>query len=399
MATEFLNPYEAKKVLSGVLKAMPIKRPNWVQSFFRDLPPTNKKTVNFDQEYGTKNVMGQFVSPKVDADFVKLPTFGHKELVFSYSKEGIDSDEFDELDVRQLGDELGQVDIAKNKAARFIQKVALAEQRFENLFEYVGTSIWLYGGYVAKSEKHPEFIYNFGRTVATIWSQIKGANALDLIPSVNLTTAAVTAPWGGTLMPVVATNGGDYTAGEKAWTRALVTAGTSHPVEDLTKMVQTCNERGTASAIHMSDDAYDAFNFDVTTNYKDAATTTIQTIQNVTLDVVPQLKAVKGLTFRRMWTFASGISIPIYTYNGTYNDRTTGTETKYIGSGWVVVIPDSDGVKVHGRIMHPRANWNAMPRWMNYWEHPKTGEEEWEIHTSFIMGHLNIDALVAWKVV
>ena len=397
--TQFLSPYEADKVLSGVLNALPVKRPNWFQTFFTDGGSTNKTTVNFDQEYGTKNVMGMFVDPKADANPIKLPTFGHKELTFAYTKEAIDSDEFDQLNSRQLGDAFGQVDVMRNKASRFIKKVALAEQRFENLFEKTAVEISLYGGYVAQSEKHPLVKYDFARTKATLASELVGADALDLVPSVNLTTTAVTAPWGDTILPVVATDGGlSFTAGDKAWNKTNIDAGDATPVLDVTKMVQTCNERATASAIHMSDDAYQWFNYDVNTNYKDAASLIISTIQSVSLEIMPTLKNVKGLTFRRMWTLDNGQTVPIYTYNAVYHDRDTGTETKYVGSGWVVVLPDSGGLKIYGRIMHPRASWEAMPRWMNYWQNMKTGEEEWEIHSAFLMGHTQMDALVAWKV-
>lgn len=395
----FATPYDRQKILAGVLKALPVKRTNFIQSFFTEMPPTNNDTVNFDQEYGTKNVIGMFVSPTIDADPVKLPTFGHKELRFAYAKEAIDSDDFAQLNSRQIGQQFGQVNIEANKAARFAWKAAKVEERFENLFEKCTAGILLYGGYEAKSEKFPQMIYDFGRTKATLGSELKGANKLSLIPSVNLTAAAVTFPWGGTALPVVATDGGvSYTQGEKVWTNALVTAGTAHPVEDITLMVQTCNERRTASAIIMSSDVYPVFEFDVNTNYINAAKTEYLVSSTVELVVKPQLETVKGLTFRRMWMFENGTSVPIYTYNGVYNDRDTGVESKYIPNGWVIVIPDSGGIKVHGRILHPDAGWQAMPRYTHYWKNSKTGREEWEVHTSFLFGHTDIDAVVAWKV-
>ena len=400
-AVQFLGPYDTEKVLSGVLKALPIKRPNYMQSFFPEIAPTNKRTLNFDQEYSTKNVMGMFVEPKADVDPIRLPTFGHKELTFAYSKEGIDSDEFEELNSRQIGDQFGQVDVLKNKAARFVRKVMLAEQRFENLFEYVASSLVMYGGYKAASEKHPIVIYDFGRTVATLASQIHwdADTHLRLVPSVNLTENEVDSPWGTVAMPVIATDGGaGYTQGQRKWTKALVTAGTATPVKDVTLMVQTCNERSTIKSIVMQDDAWDVFSFDVNTNYKDAASKILYVTSPVELIVKPQLAVVNGLTFRQMWTFENGLSVPIYSYNGVYNDRTTGVETKYVGSGWVFALPDTGGLKVHGRIMHPKANWNAQARWLNYWMDDKTGTEEWESHTSFIMGHTIINAVVAWKV-
>lgn len=400
MATEFLSPYQAQKFLEGVLPELQPKRTNWAQGFFREVAPVDSTTVNFDKQYGTKNVIGMFVEPKADATPIKLDNFGHVELTFSYAKESIDSDDFDVLNQRQMGQPFGQVDVLANERLRLQRKVALVETRFENLFEYCATSIWMYGGYVAESISHPKTVYNFGRTKATLAAHIVGANAWDLIPSVNLTSSAVTAPWGEVVLPVIATDGGlSFTQGDKLWSTANVDSGKATPVADVTKMIQTCMERGSPAAIHMSDDAYAVFNYDVNKNFKDAASTIINTLQNVQLEVMPVIKVVKGLTFKRFWTLSNGITVPIYTYNGVYNTRDAGTETKYIGSGWVIVIPDSEGIKIHGRIKHPRAQWQAMPRWVNYWENEKTGIREWEYHTSFILGHTNINALVSWKVI
>ena len=402
-SVEFLGPYNTEKVLAAVIKAIPIKRPNWCQTFFMEVPPTNKMTVNFDQEYQTKNVMGTFAEPKADVSPLRLPTYGHKELTFSYAKEDIDSDDFSQLNVRQIGEQFGLVDIMRNKATRFLRKMVLAEQRFENLFEYCASQIAMFGGYKAESQYHHKVVYDFARPMVTTANDLYGVNALQLIPCTNLTTAEVDLPNGNTI-PVVATDitatdgTSTYTAGMKKWTKANVDAGTATPVIDFTLMVQTCNELSRASAVHMSDDAYQVFNHDVQKNYKDAATLIISSIHNISLDVTPILEVVKGLTFRRMWTFANGISVPIYTYNAVYHDRVTGAEVKYVGPGWVIVFPEDGGMKVHGRIMHPKANYEAQARFINYWMNPKSGLEEWEIHTSFIMGHTIPTSLVSWKV-
>jgi hypothetical protein len=396
----FATPYERQKILGGVFRALGIKRTNFLQSFFTEAPPTNSDTVNFDQEYGSKNAVASFVIPTADVTPVKLPVFGHKEFRFAYSKGAIDSDSFADLNSRQMGQDFGQVNIEANAAARFAWKTAKVETRFENLFELCCASLLTYGGYQAVGEQFPLMIYDYNRGKATLASELKGADKLSLIPSVNLTASAVTFPWGGTALPVVVTDSGapSYTQGEKAWTKALVTAGTAHPVEDITLAVQTCNERQTAKAIIISSDVYPVLEFDVTTNYATAADRTKDVSNTVKLVVTPQLETVKGLTFRRMWTFENGTELPIYTYNGVYHDPTTGVESKFLPAGWFFVLPDSGGIKVHGRIMHPDAGWQAMPRYLHYWKNGKTGLEEWEIHTSFLFGHTDIDAVVAWKV-
>jgi len=397
MATEFLTPYQAGKVLSGVIKALPILRPNFVQGFFTTKPPVLTETVNFDREFSIKNVVGTFVSFDKDATPIQLPDFSHTEMRFAYAKEDVTTDNFDVLNQRQLGQQFGQVDVMANQALRLQAKFVEAEQRIQNLFELTSSNLALYGGYEAFSEKHPRVRYDFKRTVI---STVAGLS-LKLIPSVNLTTTAVTAPWDSaqTIMPVIASSGG-YTAGQKAWTKALVTAGTATPVLDLVRMYETIAKRTRVAAFHMSDNAYDAFNFDVNTNYKDAADVNISSILATSRDILPQAQNVQGLNLRRYWTFENGSSVPIYTYSGIYHDRSTGIEKSYLPDGFVVGFPDkSNGVKVHGRILHPRASYNAMPRWINYWTNSKTGMEEWEVHTNFLFGHTAIDALTSWKVV
>jgi len=400
MAT-FANYNDMGKVLAGVLKALPLERPTWLQSFFTQAVPTNNKTVNFDVEYGAKNVMGQFVSPMEDASPIKLPSYSHKEWSFAYAKEPIDDSSYEELQERQMGDAFGQVDIERNKAQRLTQKITLAEQALEALFEKTAASLILYGGYVATSDYHPTMVYSFERTALTTAAQIKGSDKLRIAPSVNLTASAVTSPWGTTLMPVIATDGGapSYTQGEKIWTKALVTAGTATPVKDVTLMVQTCNMRTRAGAVHMSDDAYEVFEFDVTSNYADAADKMTGIENSQYLKVTPTLEINKGLTYRRSWNFGNGLILPIYSYNAVYTDRSTGTETPFIGSGWVNVIPASGGIKVHGRIIHPDARYQAMPRYLHSWKDEKYGLVNYEYHTSFLMGHTDIDAVVSWKVI
>jgi len=394
--TTFLTPYQVAPILSGVIKGLEPNRPNWLQGFFGAPKYSDRTRINLDQEYNIKNVMGQFVSPTADATPIKLPDFGTKELYFSYSKESIDSDSFETLNQRQLGQDFGQVDVAANKAARLQQKMTFAEYRFENLFEKTAADILLYGGYQASGENHPTVRYDFNRTVITTAPEFL---AKKLIPSVNLTTTAVTAPWDSstTVLPVM--TGAGFTAGDRSWTKANIDADKAFPVKDTVRIFETANARAGTSAVIMSDDAYDAFAYDLSTNYAAASDTTILSVVQVTQDILPRVQQYKGLTFRRAYPLDNGVTINIYTYNATYNDRVTGVETAYVGSGWVVAIPPAtSGLKVYGRIMHPRANYASMPRWINYWQNEKTGIEEWEYHTNFLMGHTDIDSAVAWKV-
>jgi len=395
-ALTFLDPYQASKLLSGVIPANKVKRPNWLQTFFSNESSTERDTVNFDVEFTAKNTMGMFVLPESDVTPITLNEFGTKELRFSYAKEGLNSPDYEEINVRQLGQPFGSLDVMGNEVANIRSKLALSEQRFENLFELTATNILLYGGYQAASEKHPSIRYDFGRTVIKTTANL---DTLDLVPSVNLTTTAVTAPWDSTqvIMPVLT---GTYSDGRKAWTNGnIVTTKTATPVKDLIKMYETAKFRSGTSACLMSSDAYEAFNTDLLANYKDASLTTLDVLLRAQQDVLPRIKDVQGLTFKRSYPLGNGELIDIYVYDGFYHTRSAGTATKYVPNGFVVLIPPSEnGVKVYGRIKHPRANYSAMPRWINYWEEAKTGKREWEVHTNFLMGHTDIDSVVSWKV-
>lgn len=394
----FLDPYQVSAVLSGVIKGLEPVRPNFLQSFFGNVQYTDKTRVNLDVEFNVKNVMGTFTAPKADVTPVKLPDFGTGELYFAYSKEGIDSDDFDTLNTRQIGQQFGQVDVMANDAARFLRKVALVEARFENLFELVSSQILLYGAYQAAGEKHPTINYNFNRTVITAASDL--ANA-PLVPSVNLTTSAVYAPWDNTtpVLPVVPTGSG-ITSGAKSWTNTNIDAGTATPIKDVVRMYETANARAGNAAVIMSDDAYAAFSYDQKKNFSETASLITQVILGQKLDTAPRAQSYKGLTFRRTYQVdEAGNFVNIYTYKAVYSDRISGVENSYIGNGWVIFIPPAtNGLKVYGRIMNRKAGFATMPRWMNYWTDEKTGETEWEYHTNFLMAHTDIDSIVAWKV-
>lgn len=391
-ATTFLTPYQVAPILSGVLKGLEPQRPNWLQGFFGTPQYTDKSRVNLDQEYNVKNIMGQFVAPNADATPIKLPDFGTKELYFSYSKESIDSDSFDTLNQRQIGQDFGQVDVLANKAERLQRKMMLAEYRFENLFEKCAADIMLYGGYQASGELHPTVRYDFQRTVATTTADM----AKKLIPSANLTASAVYAPWDSVNAALPVISG----LSNRNWTTANIDAKNATPVKDVVRIFETANARAGTEAVLMSDDAYDMFEYDLAKNYSSVSNTTVLSVVQVSQNILPRVQQYRGLTFRRAYPLDNGITINIYTYNAVYHDRITGAETAYIGSGWVIAIPPaSNGLKIYGRIMHPRANYAAMPRWVNYWMNEKTGIEEWEYHTNFLMAHKDINSIVAWKVI
>jgi len=374
MALEFMSPYSTAKLLSGVIPANKTIRPNWLQTFFTDVRTSEAKTVNFDKEFAVKNVMGMNVSPDVDATPIMLPDYGHQELSFSYAKEGLNSPDYEEISTRRIGDAIGTVNVAANEIANIRDKLAIAEQRFENLFELNASHIIFTGGHTAESEKHPKVVYDFGRTkVTTSAVFLKG-----YVPEVDLTSLNV--------------SGGG--AGVRAWT-----AGGGTPVADLITMVNTANRRSGVKAVVMAGDAYALFEADIAANYKDAATLTLSVQNRIELHVLPTVETYQGLNYRRSYPVGNGRFVDIYTYDAVYHTRDGGVETAYVPNGFVACLPNPElGLKVYGRIMHPKAKYAAMPRWLNFWMNEKTGKREWEEHMNYILGHKDIDSVVAWQV-
>lgn len=377
MAEQFMTPYGAAKLLQGVIPANQTVRPNWLQTFFGQTRTTDKDTVNFDVEFATKNVMGMNVAADADATPIMLPNFGHQELSFSYAKEGLNSPDYEEINTRRLGQAFGTLDVAANEVINIRSKLAIAEQRFENLHELNAANIIFTGGHVAASEKHPKVIYNFGREIKTTAA---GLNS-GYVPEADLT--------------VINDNGG---AGKRAWDS---TGGTEAPtpVKDLITMVSTANRRSGVKAVLMSSDAYDLFEADVNANYKDAATLTIAVQTRIELHVIPQVEKYQSLNFKRSFPVGQGQNVDIYVYDAVYHTRDKGLEVKYVPKGLVACLPNAQlGIKVYGRIKHPKAKYKAMPRWINFWENAKTGKREWETHMNYVMGHTDINSLVCWQV-
>lgn len=404
----FLSPYQLGKVLSGVIPANQVKRPLWLSKFFGRVDTSIYPTVNFDVEYITKNVMGTFVDSQADTQPIVLPDFGTQEMYFSYAKEGLNSPDYEEIIQRRIGQQFGTADVLGNEAWQLQQKLMYAEQRFENLHEKVSRDILFYSGYSTKTETHRDRKYDFNRTVASVYGDL----IADLVPAANLTTAAIYKPWDQTniYMPVIPTSG-SYTAGQKAWSTANIDAKTATPVADLVKMYETAKFRAGTEACLMSADAYTAFNYDVTKNYPDSASLITSVILRAERDVLPRIKDVQGLTYKRSWPLGNGELVDIYVYDGLYQTREStyaddgstailaNTTVKYVPNGWVVLIPPADtGITIYGRIQHPRAQYAPLPRWLNYWENPKTGKKEWEYHTNFVKGHTEINSVVSWKV-
>jgi hypothetical protein len=374
--SEFLSPYAMDKVLEGVIPANQPVRPNWLQSFFTDVDVHYKDTINFDKEFQTKNIPVMYVHPDVDAPLVQFQGFGTQEFTFAYLKEGLASPDYSQINSRQLGGQFGEVNPWVNHLAWMKKALATTEANFETRFEITAASLLVNGGYTASSEFHETVVYNFNRTTVTT-----DADYLSrYVPSIDLTT--------------LVGNGG---AGKRAWGS---TGGTKAPTpyQDFITACMTCLRQGGIAGAILSDDAYLALEADITTNYKDAAVTTLSVMNSIELKVLPVIEKYLDVNFRRAISLGNGQIVNVYTYSAGYHDRTTGVFTKYIPDGRMIIVPVANFIKRYGRIKHPKAQYEPMDRYINTWEDAKTGKIESEIHCNFVMGSRNIDRVVSWRV-
>ena len=383
----YYDPYQTSALLDGVIPANTLTRPNFLQQWFPSAGTWELPTINFDKEFMTRNIMSDHVAPRVDAPIADVQGFTTQELRFAYMKEGIIAPDWEQLQGRQLGE---QFNSSPDYWARYNKHVstqlANTEKFFENRFEYVASSLIFNGTYLCTSDKHPTVYYDFKRTkVTTEAGLLKG-----YVPEIDLSTLNA--------------NGG---VGKRAWNS---TGGTKPPTPyiDVQTAVKTVLRRSGVDAIVMSSDAYPYFEADLNTTYKDAAVTTLRTETEFNLRVFPIMGKYQGLVFQRMLPLlvdGTGLQVlvPIFTYDAIYHDRKIAdidlAERNYVPNGKFAVLPTKDkGLKLYGRILHPSAQFAAMPRFFNTWMEEKTGTREGEMQTNFIMGMKDPDVFATWKV-
>jgi hypothetical protein len=264
--------------------------------------------------------------------------------------------------------------------------MAVSESNIENLFEFNATNLIFTAKHLVKSEKHPTVLYDFNRTKVTTEAQL----AKGYVVEADLTTLNA--------------NGG---VGKRAWNS---TGGTKAPTPylDLQTAVRSVLRRSSVDCIVMSSDAYPYLEADITTNYAKAADLTVEVASRIELQIVPQMGKFQDLVLRRVINFnidgtGAKVSIPIYTYDAIYHDRTiadqTAAEKAYVPNGYFAVLPSKDkGVRFAGRILHPKAQFGAQPRFLNTWYDDKTGMQESEMQLNFLMGMKDVDSFASWKV-
>ena len=374
----FLTPYQAGKILDGVIPANQVVRPNWLQTWFPEKGMRYTETVNYDVEIARLHILAQNVLPTVDAPKVANRGYGHTELRFSYVKTGLASPDFEEINMRQMGEQFGQVDILANELKLVNLRLAEVAEQEENLIEYNAAQVIVYGKYEAVSERHPSVKYDFGRPIVTDPTEY----AAGYVPSTDLTTLNF--------------NGG---VGKAAWDS---TGGTKPPTpyEDLQVMCQTVLRRSNIEAVVMSNDAWKLLEADIKTNYRDAATLTLDVMQRVQLRALPVTEKYQNLNLRRSLPLGNGQYVDIYTYSAIYHDRNTGAINYYYPqNGYVSILPSKDcGLIYYGRILHPRAGYEPMRRYLNRWQDDKSGKVEWESEFNYLLAPCDPLSFVTWKV-
>lgn len=433
----FQTPYGAQKRIEGYIKGTITKRPLAFKDSFGDIDTTWSDTVNIDIEANQRNLMGQFADPEFDVYRVMLPGMGSKEWSFGYSKEAAGSPNYSEISQRLLGEQPSQVTLDSARLARLYaenmqKQMSLAYERFENLYELNRTCVLLYGKFatdgITAQGQHRKVAWDMGRDVLTNpgqqftpylnspaltlaqaissgantpatrlanWQSLTGING-DRIPQVDLTTLAAnttTAVFGGASWD-------GYDAVNNAAIGVGVQMSTVSPYAHVIRMLKVANFRAGTDKIFMSNDAYSWYRYDINTNYKDAANQFYDRSEQsmFELNVAPYVAQIEGLQFREFIKF-NGMSIPIYTYDGQYHDRLTGIKTAYMPQGYVLLVPPKEyGMIRYGKIMHIKARWAAQQFWVNAWVNQRTGIEQYEIHTNFLIAHTDPNSVVAWKV-
>lgn len=384
----FLDAEGVQKFLDGVIttQAQKISTQNFLQSQLGNTGFTESDTVNFDVEKSRKNVMGTYAHPQANVRGIEIPTFNHRQFGFTYSKESLMPVGYETARQRRIGETT--IDVMSNIVADMRDKTAIALNCFTNLRELMTRDILFTGQHTAVSEYHPAVVYDFGRT--------------DIITEV----AAVAAIKSHTAYNVDLKTIASSTAGLKTWgaSGGTLTSGAA-PYKNIVAAAKSQRRKlGQNGICLMSEDAYDLLEQDITANFAEAAKTTTATVSNIELKILPEAAKFEGLDFRRMLPLlgsdgAAGAGLPIYTYNAWYNERKTGTLKNLIPNGYFVLIPPRDyGMIRYGKIMHLKASYAPMQYWINTAYDEWNGTRKSEIHSSWVIGYPDMDAVCCWKV-
>ena len=377
----FATPYELNEIY-GTLVDRDYPTPTELQSNFGMMQPFETETINLDKVSPDLRI-GIFVAP--DAQAKPTVARGYQTKVFypAYWKDKATVD-FRNIRARRIGEQISVPTSNAGRIASALQaNMEIMKAKRERLQEWMAAQILLYGSYVATSERHPSVLVDLEPNIATDAATLNGGKA----NRANLTASAITLPTGSTL-PVITDNGG---AGKRAWGS---TGGTStvSPIADLQQMLNAAWEP--ISKIYMSDDAWLQVTKD--SSFSTVISTLISTTSSFLVDLLPRQQSKEGLKLRGT---ISGI--PIWTYNAEYQATNSASTslTKFIPSGWVVMVPDARyGVQAYGAIQHGAADLVATEMFWNSWIEDEFGTPWLQGQSAPLFLHTKINSTVAWKV-
>lgn len=405
-----MTPYQSGlPTLDGSISANPLPRPLAMSQWFGQEVTTTKDRVNIDYEFGKNNVIARFVAPTIDAAKFAHPNFGTKEMTFGYAKAAVESPDLTEISQRMFGQPFGaEQNFQANYDMILAKDMDRAVKSLENLRELCATNLVIHGSYKTEisgdNAQHPLVTFDWGRTKlensSATTQASRNANVAsvynDFVPEVDLTTlkANTSTDVGGGL----SWDAKDNTSGTPT---TVTPVAAVDPVEQLRRMDRICAYRaGFTEAFVMSDDAWAWYDkARKADKYKDLWDLSKNVTPRIQKHILDMINNFQGFFLRGYMLDDIGLTVPIFGYSGTYDNIDSAVRTKYWEDGYVVALPSkSYGKTIYGRVMHPKAAWLPSKYWVNQWGNTKTGYTEWEIHSSFLLGHTDIDTVVSWKV-
>jgi hypothetical protein len=384
----FATPYELNEIYDTLVDR-DIPTPTELQSNFGLAVPFETETINLDKISPDLRI-GIFVAPDVSAKATVQRGYQTKVFNPGYWKDKATVD-FRNLRVRKVGEQIATPTSNAGKIATSLQdSMVIMKAKRERLLEWISSQILLWGAYTATSELHPAVLVDLEPNIAThlttdgtSTATVPAAQAVGLgngkANRANISGTNITNPTTGQVIPTLGT--------ARNWGGASAT-----PVADLQSMLNAAWEP--ISKIYISDDAFAELQKDAL--FSKIVTPYLQAPDVFLLQAVPIQQSKEGLKLRGFMG-----NIPIWTYSAEYQATTAATTalTKFISSGYVVMVPDSRyGVQAFGAIQHGGADFQAIDIFWNSWTEEETGKPWLQGQSAPIFLHLKVNSTVCWKV-
>jgi Phage major capsid protein E len=384
----FISPYDLDEIF-GVLVDRDIPTPTELQSNFGQVVTFETETIDLDKIAPDLRI-AIFVDPQATAKTTTGRGYQTKVFYPAYWKDKATVD-FRNIRKRRLGAPLNTPTSTEGKIASALQDMMdIMSAKRTRLVEWMASQIMLYGSYTATSELHPPVLVDLEPNIATnlttegtSTATVPAAQAVSLSGGranrANISGTNVTNPTTGQVIPTLGVS--------RNWGGA---SGT--PVKDLEAMLSAAWEP--ISAIYMSDDAFNQLVNDPL--FDSIVTPFLKAPASFTLDLVPKQFTKEGLKLRG--SISNG-GIPIWTYSAAYQPTNVVTTVPFIGSGWVVMMPQSSyGVQAYGAIQHGLADFRATELFWNSWVEEEFGQPWLQGQSAPLFLHTKINSTVAWKV-